>query len=153
MISVTTRQPQWATLDHTILTTIKLSQRRRKGVHTANLQQRLGTEKMCQHIDTKHLGIKYNCEHCDHQASSKYTLQTHVESIHLGIKYPCPFCEYQASYKNCLKEHIQAKHENISYPIFSSTPPWVVHRTQLRYIVLSSRSYRYWVLLESGVCW
>ena len=35
------------------------------------------------HIDSKHKGIKYNCDQCDYKATEKRTLKMHIESKHI----------------------------------------------------------------------
>ena len=82
------------------------------------------------HIKNIHLndGIKYPCNQCDHQASSKGNLQTHIQcdyqatqqsslrthiqSAHTGIKYPCNQCDYKATQQGNLQSHILAKHSD-----------------------------------------
>ena len=65
------------------------------------------------HIKNIHLndGIKYPCNQCDHQASSKGNLQRHIQSKHEGIKFPCNQCDYQATDRSNLQKHIQRKHQ------------------------------------------
>ena len=45
-----------------------------------------------------HEGDKYNCELCDHKATTtKGSLHIHVKSIHEGLKYNCGRCEHKAT--------------------------------------------------------
>ena len=44
--------------------------------------------------DTRHEGIKHNCDQCDFQASEKSNLRVHIKSKHDGTKYPCDQCDY-----------------------------------------------------------
>ena len=67
------------------------------------------------HIQSKHEGISYICDHCDYKATTKFYLKEHVQSKHKGISYNCDQCEFKATTKSYLKEHVQSKHEGISY--------------------------------------
>ena len=37
-------------------------------------------------------GIKYSCEQCDKELSSKGDILKHKRAVHEGVKYPCEQC-------------------------------------------------------------
>ena len=39
-----------------------------------------------------HEGVKYHCEQCNHQFTTKGSLAEHKRSVHEGVKYPCEQC-------------------------------------------------------------
>ena len=55
-------------------------------------------------------GVKYACDQCDYQATTKFDLTRHNKSRHEGIKYDCDQCEYQATSQSSLKRHSKAVH-------------------------------------------
>ena len=58
--------------------------------------------------------IKYPCDECQHQSSSKGDLAKHRRAVHEGIKYPCGQCQHQATSKGDLARHRRAVHERIN---------------------------------------
>ena len=68
------------------------------------------------HIRSKHERMKYPCNQCDYKAYNQDFLQRHIESHHLGIRYPCNRCGYQARKQSSLKQHIKSVHEGVKYP-------------------------------------
>ena len=54
------------------------------------------------HIQSKHEGIKYACDHCGNQFNQKSHLTTHFQSKHEGIKNACDQCDYRATRKTHL---------------------------------------------------
>ena len=64
-------------------------------------------------LHTKQEVIRYPCNNCDYQATTKGNLQTHIQSTHEGIKFPCKECEYQATQQIHLQTHIKLKHKGI----------------------------------------
>ena len=42
---------------------------------------------MTMHIQSKHEGVKYACNQCDHQATRQSNLTQHIQSVHEGVKY------------------------------------------------------------------
>ena len=73
------------------------------------------------HIQTKHEGVKYACNQCDHQATTKSNISQHIKSKHDGIKYACNQCDHQATRSTHLKVHIQSVHEGVSMRVTSVT--------------------------------
>ena len=63
-----------------------------------------------QHIQSKHEGVKYPCNHCDYKFTSQGSLTRHIQSVHEGIKYSCNQCDYQATEKGNLTKHFKRKH-------------------------------------------
>ena len=57
---------------------------------------------LTEHEQSMHQGIKYNCEECGYQASTKSHLTRHKKSIHEEMKYNCNSCDYQAKRKSHL---------------------------------------------------
>ena len=60
--------------------------------------------------------VKFNCEYCKADFTSKNHLKRHIESVHLGFKFPCNLCKYEATAKRSLQSHIESKHEGKKYP-------------------------------------
>ena len=59
------------------------------------------------------MGIKYQCQHCDYQATRKDHLTKHKQSVHFGQKHPCPDCEKYFIDKSGVTRHRQAGHLGI----------------------------------------
>ena len=70
---------------------------------------------LTKHIQSKHKGIKYACNHCDKQYTLQSSLTTHIQSVHEGIRYTCDQCGYQATQQIYLTKHIQSAHEGVMY--------------------------------------
>ena len=70
------------------------------------------------HVNTKHKGVRYNCDQCDYKATQLGHLKTHIRVVHLKIKnYSCEECDYKAHQLKDLKIHIKAVHlKTNSYP-------------------------------------
>ena len=62
------------------------------------------------HEELKHLGIKYKCDDCDYQASSKKMLKRHEEKKHSGLTFGCNICVFRGNTKKHLKLHTQRTH-------------------------------------------
>ena len=50
-----------------------------------------------------HVGQKFHCLECDHQATRKGDLITHQRSLHRGQKFQCPKCGHKAGWKGDLE--------------------------------------------------
>ena len=61
-------------------------------------------------------GSKYQCNQCDHQATTSQLLKLHREVKHEGITYSCNICDFRALRKDHLNIHLQSKHEGVKYP-------------------------------------
>ena len=68
-----------------------------------------------EHLESKHLGMKYSCHECELEARSKQQLRRHVEKKHLGITYRCDECDYQTRAKEDLGVHVKVKHLGFKY--------------------------------------
>jgi hypothetical protein len=53
---------------------------------------------------------KHICIDCNKYYSEKKNLKYHIESKHLGIKYNCYLCKFNTSRKYYLKYHLKNKH-------------------------------------------
>ena len=67
-------------------------------------------DKLKQHVNAKHFGIKYQCDMCPYEASRSDKLKVHKEAKHFGLRYPCDYCTYTATRPDRLKKHCKAKH-------------------------------------------
>ena len=67
------------------------------------------------HKDSKHEGIRYSCDKCSYTGTKISHLKQHQEAIHEGILYPCDQCEHVATRKSNLKKHKESKHDKIRY--------------------------------------
>ena len=54
--------------------------------------------------------MKYACNKCDHQATTKGALKSHLKSIHEGVKYNCKECNHEFSQKGTLRSHMKKVH-------------------------------------------
>ena len=73
-------------------------------------QYKAGTKAMLNiHHNNLHRDMKYICNTCGIQRSSKGGLSSH-QQIHEGKKYPCDSCDYQATERGNLTRHKQSKH-------------------------------------------
>ena len=48
--------------------------------------------KLKRHTESKHKGVRYPCDQCDHAATTASGLRRQVESKHKGVRYPCNNC-------------------------------------------------------------
>ena len=67
------------------------------------------------HVDSKHFGVKFNCNQCDSVFSTKQALDQHVNKLHLGVSYKCDQCDYDAYNPAGLTEHKKVIHEGKRY--------------------------------------
>ena len=58
-------------------------------------------------------GKRYICRECGKHMSSIGTLNTHIRATHERIKYPCEQCEYQATSKGNLEQDRMSVHEGM----------------------------------------
>ena len=92
-------------------------------VKPRNEKGRSGTCQPCekyyadikQHIQIKHSGTKYECQHCQLKCSTPAGLRIHIESKHEGAIFPCDQCDYTASSKVGVKHHRDSMHLGIRY--------------------------------------
>jgi predicted RNA-binding Zn-ribbon protein involved in translation (DUF1610 family) len=81
------------------------------------------------HIQSKHQGIRYDCDQCDYRANTKSVLTIHQQSKHEGIRYDCDQCDYRATQQSHLTRHRQSQHEVVS----SLTPHNEDHTEGVKY--------------------
>ena len=67
---------------------------------------------MRKHIESEHLRIRYACEF---EAKSPQQLKYHVETKHVGKKFNCDICEFQSTSKSDFRQHIEAEHKELKY--------------------------------------
>ena len=48
---------------------------------------------------------------CEYKATKRGNLQTHINSVHIGQKFNCPQCEHKATQRGHLQTHIKSVHE------------------------------------------
>ena len=67
---------------------------------------------------TKFHGDGFPCQSCDYKAGLKDQLKYHIESVHLGIRYECNFegCSYSSSQKTTLRVHRAKRHSEKAIP-------------------------------------
>ena len=51
------------------------------------------------HHQSVHMGRKFQCPECEHQAYQKSSLVAHRKAVHMGQKFHCQECDYQATEK------------------------------------------------------
>ena len=71
---------------------------------------------LVKHIASRHKGVNYACNKCDHKATRRENLLKHVESIHEGVKFSCEKCDYKATRKGHLLRHIKSIHQSSMCP-------------------------------------
>ena len=57
--------------------------------------------------------MRYRCEECDYQGTTKSHLVVHIRHKHRGISYRCDLCQFAASTSNNLKQHVMRKHPEL----------------------------------------
>ena len=55
------------------------------------------------HWQSKHDGVRYKCDECDHLASTQATLRIHRQSKHSGTKYECEQCDFKTGTSSYLR--------------------------------------------------
>ena len=65
------------------------------------------------HIESKHLGIKYPCDQCDKIKNSIIALKNHIWKNHPVTLFTCEYCEYSAGRKGEIRRHTDTVHLNI----------------------------------------
>lgn len=63
---------------------------------------------LSQHVHSRHEGKIYSCDHCYYKATGKSSLCQHMQSIHDKVKYSCEHCEFKTN-------HVQSEHEGLIY--------------------------------------
>ena len=55
----------------------------------------------------------YKCGTCDYVSSGKHHLKNHIDSKHLNIRYPCGICDNSYQQPSDVKKHKKFKHDKI----------------------------------------
>jgi hypothetical protein len=76
-----------------------------------NVSIKVPADYLNNHKWSKHDGIKYDCYHCEHRATTQTNLTRHRKSKHEGIIYDCNQCDYKATTNHQLTSHRKSKHE------------------------------------------
>ena len=85
------------------------------GIIVKNVISRPIERELSSHKLWYHDGVKYDCNHCDYNATDVINLKRHKLSQHDGIKYDCNDCDYKATTLDRLKRHKSAQHDGIKY--------------------------------------
>ena len=67
---------------------------------------------MKQHINSMHLGVVYDCSHCEKTFSRLKAKEMHIQKIHVEEKHKCTKCEFVAITKYKLQYHNKIDHEH-----------------------------------------
>ena len=72
------------------------------------------------HTMTKHLGVKFTCQHCEEEFPRQVRLSFHIRKCHeegknIGDIYPCLQCEEKFKHRSTLKKHTMAKHLGVKF--------------------------------------
>ena len=57
-----------------------------------------------------HRTVRWSCKLCGYVTNVKCSMIRHIQSIHLGWRYQCTFCDHEATQKGGLKYHIEKRH-------------------------------------------
>ena len=119
-------------------------------------------------MDSKHFGVRYSCDQCDHNARRPYELKKHKERVHentgralqakntLNGKYDCDQCEYSTTDPLNLRKHIECKHLEVRYSCdecnFTAVKRYLVIKHKKKYhITKTSESYVTLVICDTIV--
>ena len=58
-------------------------------------------------------GKTYQCEECDAECTTSFSLHQHRRSVHEGVQFSCHRCDYKAAQKINLKTHIESVHDGL----------------------------------------
>ena len=62
---------------------------------------------LIQHVQSRH-EIKNSFDHCYYIATKKSSLCQHIQSIHDRLKHSCEHCEFQTNWKGDRCHHVQS---------------------------------------------
>ena len=62
-------------------------------------------------MKNKHENQRFPCKVCDHQATTKLSLDIHIKAIHIGEKHQCKYCAKQFTHKSYLNSHMENIHK------------------------------------------
>ena len=92
-------------------------ERQRKIVEGVKYYHTPTQKRLTGHIQTKHEGVRYDCDQCDYQATQQGNLTVHIQTKHEGVRYACDQCDQQFTRKSSLTSHNQSKHEGVKYQV------------------------------------
>ena len=70
-----------------------------------------GTSQLRVHFETKHMGLKSQCEECGKEFANKTLLTRHIKTLHRQIKYNCKLCDHVAPRSDYLKQEWKFRFE------------------------------------------
>ena len=78
-------------------------------------QQYTTKRNLTQHIQIKHEGVRYDCNHdqCSKQFTKISNLTEHINSVHEGKRFYCNQCDYHASRQSTVAVHTKSVHEGL----------------------------------------
>ncbi|CAB0032065.1 unnamed protein product [Trichogramma brassicae] len=88
------------------------------------------------HILSKHSGIKFTCDTCGKEYSSKSEIKSHINALHNKILHACNICGKKFMHKTTIRMHIDSVHKGIKHKcdtcgkIYTNKPNLHAHITQ-----------------------
>ena len=64
------------------------------------------------HLQTQHVGFRFPCNQCEHQATTKKRLKIHHDNEHDGVRYTCDQCDFKSKRMQHLQKHKQNMHSH-----------------------------------------
>ena len=65
------------------------------------------------HQESKHEGVRFECDKCDYKAMQMGNLKTHKESKHECVRYECDKCDYKATQLSNLETNKESKNDGV----------------------------------------
>ena len=56
------------------------------------------------------MGVKFPCDDCEFNGTTRQNLERHIQSVHKGIKIPCDLCDYKFTQISNLNRHKKNRH-------------------------------------------
>ena len=63
------------------------------------------------HVVSLHTDIKFKCNFCDFETSSKDSLTRHTQAKHEGRTFSCIFCDFKSTLKKGVRKHMKRIHK------------------------------------------
>jgi len=79
-------------------------------------KQHTSKPHLMRHIKSFHNIIRFPCHLCPQKFGQKCTLVSHIRSVHDKIKFPCNLCPQKFTEKSKLVRHIRAVHDKTKFP-------------------------------------
>ena len=70
-------------------------------------------------MDSINLKVRYMCEECSKEFTTKYGLTSHVQNVHNGVKHQCDICGTQYNSRQHLINHKKMHVNESDLPKFS----------------------------------